>query len=77
MRGKLHFGVLRIVVPDEASNKPHNDHFRRWRGESCWKRRRQAAAELNGRRLAAARRNNCGINFSLASFHATALLTMS
>ena len=58
-RGKLHFGMLRIVVPDEAANEPDNDHF--VRGEStagrgiAWPR-----AELNDARLAAAKRNNRG-----------------
>ena len=27
MRSKLHFGVLRIIVPDEASNKPHHNRL--------------------------------------------------
>jgi hypothetical protein len=27
MIGKLHLGVSRIVVPDEASNKPDDDRF--------------------------------------------------
>jgi hypothetical protein len=27
MRSKFHLGVFRIIVPDEASNKPHHDHF--------------------------------------------------
>jgi hypothetical protein len=26
LRGKSHLGVLRIIVPDEAPNKPHHDH---------------------------------------------------
>jgi hypothetical protein len=27
MRSKFHLGVLGIIVPDEAPNKPHYDHF--------------------------------------------------
>ena len=42
LRGKLHFGMLGIVVPHEAANEPDNDHFVEGRVD-CWKRRRQAA----------------------------------
>jgi hypothetical protein len=41
-RGELHFGMLGIVVPDEAANEPDNDHFVQGRGRH-WKRSRLAA----------------------------------
>ena len=41
-RGELHFGMLGIVVLDEAANKPDNDHFVEGRVHR-WKRYRLAA----------------------------------
>ena len=42
LRGKLHFGMLGVVVFHEAANEPDNNHFVEGRVD-CWKGRRQAA----------------------------------
>jgi hypothetical protein len=52
-RGKLHFGVLGIVMPHEAADEADNDHFVEGR-VGCRKRRRQAA------RRAPWRKAGCG-----------------
>jgi hypothetical chaperone protein len=76
LRGKLHFGMLGIVVFHEAAYEPDNDYF--VEGGVCRRKgRRQAVCRAQWRETGRCQKKQPRDKLAkLASFHATAPLTM-